>query len=134
MVRFQHIDPLDRFPGASFLLEVEPVTLLVTLNEHAEEAEEKLQILFRLSQGEWVDGEVPRLLADVEVRAPEYRRKRLEAAADIKDEGQRLVLLRVLQQEIAEVRFATPGHPKNQRMDNIAVISRASFDSRGGSL
>ncbi|MGB6477277.1 MAG: hypothetical protein WBF04_24750 [Candidatus Sulfotelmatobacter sp.] len=41
------------------------VTLLVALNEYAEEAEEKLQVLFGLRQREGVDGEVPRFLTCV---------------------------------------------------------------------
>ena len=122
LVRLQHVNALDRVPELAFFFEVEPVALLVALNQHAEEAEEKLQVLFGLRQGEWIDGEIPRFLADVQVRAAEDRRKRLEAAADIEDEGQRLVLLRVLQQEIAEVRLAAPGHPENQRVGNFAVM------------
>src|SRR5208282_3571243 len=53
-------------------------------------------------------------------RALEYRRKRVEAAADIKDESQRLVLLRVLQQKNAEIGLATARHPENQGMGNVA--------------
>ena len=59
-------------------------------------------------------------MANIEVRPAEDRRKRLEAAADIEDEGQRCVLLGVLQQEIAKIRFATPGHPENQSVCNVA--------------
>src|SRR5580704_1350575 len=101
LVRLQYVNPFNRIPEAAFLLEVEPVTLLVTLNEHAEKAEEKLQVLFGLRQREGVDCEVPRFLTHIEIRALEYRRKRMEAAADIEDEGQRLVLLCVLQQKNA---------------------------------
>src|SRR5208283_2979808 len=101
LVRLQYVDALDRVPQSAFLLEVDTVTLLVTLNEHAEEAEEKLQVLFGLWQGERVNGEVPRFLTHIEIRALKYRRKRLEAATDIKDEGQRLVLLCVLKQKNA---------------------------------
>ena len=50
LVRLQHVDALDRVPQSAFFFEVEPVTLLVALNEHAEEAEEKLQVLFGLRQ------------------------------------------------------------------------------------
>src|SRR6266404_7568483 len=110
LVRLQYVDALDRVPQSAFFLEVDPVTLLVTLNEHAEEAEEKLQVLFGLWQGERVDGEVPRFLTHIEIRALEYRRKRLEAAADIKDESQRLVLLGVLQQKNAKIRLTTACH------------------------
>src|ERR1035441_2164741 len=120
LVRLQYIDALDSVPQPAFLLEVDPVTLLVTLNEYSEEAEEKLQVLFGLWQGEGVDGEVPRFLTHIEIRALEYRRKGLEAAADIEDEGQRLVLLRVLQQKNAEIGLATAAHPENKGVGNIA--------------
>src|SRR6202166_3037559 len=42
LVRLQHVDALDRIPQPAFFFEVQTVTLLVTLNEHSEEAEEKL--------------------------------------------------------------------------------------------
>src|SRR5208337_3714940 len=120
LVRLQYVDALDSVPQPSFLFEVDPETLLVTLNEYSEEAEEKLQVLFGLWQGEGVDGEVPRFLTHIEIRALEYRRKRLEAAADIKDEGQGLVLLRVLQQKNAEIALATACHAENQGVGNVA--------------
>src|ERR1700728_541349 len=122
LVRLQYVDALDRVPQAAFLLGVEPVTLLVTLNEDAEKAEEKLQVLFGLRQREGVDGEVPRFLTHIEIRALEYRRKRVEAAADIEDEGQRLVLLCVLQQENAQIRLATTAHPENKGVGNVAGV------------
>src|SRR5271166_5607389 len=122
LVRLQYVDALDSVPQPSFLFEVDPETLLVTLNEYSEEAEEKLQVLFGLWQGEGVDGEVPRFLTHIEIRALEYRRKRLEAAADIKDEGQGLVLLRVLQQKNAEIRLPTPRHPENKGVGNVAGV------------
>src|SRR5271170_4746277 len=120
LVRLQHVDALDSVPQSAFLFEVDTVTLLVTLNEHAEEAEEKLEVLFGLWEGERVDGEVPSFLTHIEIRALKYRRKRLEAAADIKDESQRRVLLRVLKQKNAEIRLATACHPENQGMGNVA--------------
>src|SRR5271166_4510497 len=67
LVRLQYVDALDRVPQSAFLLEVDTVTLLVTLNEHAEEAEEKLQVLLGLRQRERVDGEVPRFLTHIEI-------------------------------------------------------------------
>src|ERR1700733_6865795 len=120
LVRLQYVDPFDRVPQSAFLFEINTVTLLVTLNEHAEEAEEKLQVLFGLRQREGVDGEVLRFLPHIEIRAFKYRRKRLEAAADIEDEGQRLVLLCVLQQKNAQIRLATTAHPENKGVGNIA--------------
>src|ERR1700689_4936853 len=120
LVRLQYVDALDRIPQSAFLLEVDPVTLLVTLNEYSEEAEEKLQVLFGLRQREGVDGEVPSFLTHIEIRALKYRRKGVEAAADIEDEGQRLVLLPVLQKKNAQIGLATATHPENKSVGNIA--------------
>src|SRR3984885_1236982 len=50
LLRLQDVNPLDRIPETAFFLEVEPVTLLIAFNEHAEEAEKKLQVLFGLRQ------------------------------------------------------------------------------------
>ena len=68
LLRLQHVYPLDRIPQLALFFEVEPVTLLIALDEHAEEAEEELQVLFGRRERERVDGEVARLLADVQVR------------------------------------------------------------------
>ena len=99
LVWLQHVDSLDGVPELALFLEVEPVTLLVAFDQHAEKTEEELQILFRGRKREGIDGEVARFLANVQVAATEDRRERLEAAADIEDEGEWLVLLRVLQKE-----------------------------------
>src|SRR5208282_2856424 len=80
LVCFQHVHTLDRIPQPAFFLEVEPVTLLVALDQHAEETEQKLQVLFCLRKRERIDGEVPRLLAGIQVGATEDRGKRLKAA------------------------------------------------------
>src|SRR5216684_5753952 len=120
LVRLKHVDALNRIPEPVFLLKVEPVTLLVALNEHAKKAEQKLQVLLGLRQREGVDGEVSRFLTHIEIRALEYLRKRLEAAADIKNGGQELVFLRVLKEKIAQIGFATPAHSENQRVGNVA--------------
>ena len=104
LFRLQHVHPLDRIPQLALFFEVEPVTLLIALNQHTEEAEEELQVLFARCKRERVDREVARLLADIQVAAAEDRRERLEAAADVEDECQRRVLLCILQDEVAKVR------------------------------
>src|ERR1700693_1252880 len=53
LARLQHVDALDGVPHPPFFSEVQPIPLFVALNEHAEEAEEKLHVLFGLRQGEW---------------------------------------------------------------------------------
>ncbi len=46
LLRLQHVHALDGIPQLALFLEVEPVTLSVAFDQHAEEAEEKLQVLF----------------------------------------------------------------------------------------
>ena len=46
LVRLQHVHALDGIPQLALFFEVEPVTLLVALDQHAEEAEQELQVLF----------------------------------------------------------------------------------------
>ena len=90
--------------------------------EHTEEAKEELQVLLGRRQRKRIDGEVPRLLADVEIRSAEDRRQRLEAAADIEDVGQRRVLLCVLEKKVAEIRFATARSAQNECVRHFAVV------------
>src|SRR5208282_2611806 len=120
--RLQHVHALDGIPQPAFFLEVETVSLSVALNQHTEEAEQELQVLFRLWQRERIDSEIARLLADIQVRAAEDRGQRLEAAADIEDEGQRRVFLCILQQEIGQIGLPTACHPEDQRVRNLPVM------------
>src|ERR1700739_2458309 len=73
LLRLQHVHAVDRVPQLALLAELEPVTLFVALDEHAEEAEQELHVLFAGIERERVDGEVAGLLAYVQVRAAEDR-------------------------------------------------------------
>ena len=66
--------------------------------------------------------EVARLATNVQIAPAEDRRQRLEAAADIEDESERLILLCILEQEVAEVGFAASRHAQNQRVSDFAVV------------
>src|ERR1039458_8219542 len=120
--RLQHVHALDGIPQAALFLEVQPVPLFVAFDEYAEEAEEELEVFLALRKRKRIDREIARLLASIQIRAAADRGKRLKDAADVKDECQRRVLLRVLQQEITEVRLAAAGHAENQRVGNLAVV------------
>ena len=67
LCRLQHVHALDGIPQLALLFEVEPVTLLVALDQHAEEAEEELHVLFGLRERERIDCEIARLLADIQI-------------------------------------------------------------------
>ena len=79
-------------------------------------------ILFGRCERERVDSEVPRVLAYIQIRSAEDGRQRLEAAANIEDEGERGILLSVLQHEVAEIAFARTSHPKDERVRNLAIV------------
>ena len=101
----EHIHTLDRIPEPAFFLEVQPIALIVALDQHPEETEQELQILLGWFKRERIDREVARLLANIQIRSAEDMRQRLKAATDIEDVGLWLILLRVLQEEIAQIRF-----------------------------
>src|SRR5208337_2586536 len=65
--RFQHVHALDGIPQAALFFEVQPVPLFVALNQHAEEAEEELQVFLGLRKRKRVDCEIARLLAGIQV-------------------------------------------------------------------
>src|SRR5208282_393561 len=77
--RFQHVHALDGIPQPALFFEVQPVPLFVALDQYAEEAEQELQVLFCLRKRKRIDGEVPCLLAGIQIRAAEDRGQRLEA-------------------------------------------------------
>ena len=122
LLRFQYVHPLDSIPELSLFLEVQPVTLVVTFDQRAEERKQELQVLFCPRKRERIDGEVARLATDIQIAAAEYRRQRLEAAADIENESERLILLRILEQKATEVRFAAARHAKNQCVGDLSVM------------
>ena len=62
---------LDGSPQLAFLFEVELVTLALALDQHAEEREQELQVLFGWLQRERIDAKVARLLADIQITAAE---------------------------------------------------------------
>ena len=59
---------------------------------------------------------------NVQIAPAEDRGQRLEAAANIEDKRQWMVLLRILEQEVAEVGLAASGHAQNQGVRNFAVV------------
>ena len=67
------------------------------LDQHAQEEVQKVQVLVGGFQREGIDGEAGVLQPDVQVCAAEDARQRFVAAAQVEDEGQRLILLQRLQ-------------------------------------
>ena len=105
LVGGKHVDPLDGVPQTDFVFEVEPVTLAVAFDEYAQQAEKELQVFLAGRQRKRIDREVARFPAHIQIAALEDVRERLEAPADVEDERRRSVLLRILQEEVREIRL-----------------------------
>ena len=73
---------------------------LLSLNQNLEEQREKVEILFRRWQGERVDLEILGFQSDANIRAAKQLREALKAPAEIEDEGVRVVLLEIRDQEV----------------------------------
>src|ERR1700684_3503330 len=69
--RFQRIDPFNSVPELPLFLKVQPIALLVSFDQHAKEAEEKLLVFFAGIEREWIDREVTRVLGDIQVGTAE---------------------------------------------------------------
>src|SRR5882762_6736236 len=83
------------------------------LDQHFQKESEEIEILLCRWQRKRVDFEILRFQADTDIRATEKLREALEAASQIKDEGVRLVFLKIGDEEIQQERFPCTGSPKN---------------------
>ena len=108
----KHINALNGVPELHLVFEVEAAPLVVAFNQHPQQAEKELQVLLAGRERKRIDGEVALLASNIEIRSTEDVGKRLEAAADVEDEGQRIVLLGVLEDEVCEIAFARAGCPR----------------------
>jgi hypothetical protein len=65
----KNVHALNAIPQLALLLEVHSVALAVALNQHAEKGKEELQVFLGRFQRKRIDGEVPRILTDIQVRS-----------------------------------------------------------------
>ena len=117
---FENVHSLDGAIQLALFFEIQLVSL--AFDQYAKKRIEELQIVARRLKRERVDREVPRFVTNVQVRTAENAGQRLKAAADIEDVGERLVLLRVLQNEICEKTLARASGTQNERVGDIAVV------------
>ena len=96
--------------------------MLAPFDENAEEREEELPVVLGRGEGKRVDSEVSGLLANVQIGPAEDGCQGLEAAPNVEDVGEWLVLLCVLQHEVAKIRLATSCHAQNERVRNFPVV------------
>jgi hypothetical protein len=63
LVRFENVHALDGAVELAFFLEVQLVPF--ALDQHAEQRIQELEIVARGLKREWIDGEIPRFVANV---------------------------------------------------------------------
>ena len=89
----QLVGALDRGEQRLFILGRQLIAS-TGLDEHPQEQVQKIQVLVGRLQRERIDGEAGVLQADIQIGPAEGACQRLVAAAEIEDEGQRIVFLR----------------------------------------
>src|SRR5215469_4228121 len=118
----EDVRALNSVPQLPLFPVIECAPCIIAFDQRLKEREQELQVLLRPRQRERIDGEVARLAADVQVAPTEDRGQGLKTPTDIEDERQRLILLGVLQQEVAEIRLAASGNPENERVRDLAIM------------
>ena len=78
-----------------------------------------MKVLRRRLEDEWVDREVALSKPDFQVAAFQQRREFSVAVPEIEDDRQRLVLLRVGDEEVQEEALAAAGRAEHKRMADI---------------
>ena len=89
-----------------------------------DESAEKIQIALGRRQGKGIDLEVGRLKSYVEIRAVEQASQAAKAAAQIKYESTRFILLQIGNQEVQQKGFSRTGAPEDHGVREIPMDGR----------
>src|SRR5437016_6331323 len=81
-----------------------------------------MQVLRRGRKGEWINSEGPLFNTHRKIRALEKPSQIFVAASQIKDVGERLVLLQMHEKEIQKETLAAAGRPKNGRVRDVLIM------------
>ena len=92
------------------------------LQEHPHERKQEMQMLRGGVQTERIDREVAVREADAPGAAAQQRRELVIAPAHIEDRGDRVVLLRMHDEEVHEERLPRPRRPGHQRVPDIVDV------------
>ena len=117
----EHVEVLDAlvdFP----VLQVAQSIPVIPLEQHANEGVKKMQVLWRGFQRERVDRQLLMAQAEFEVAAAQQRGELSIAVPEIEDHGQRLVLLRVGDEEVQEKALAAARGAQHQRVPDVLDV------------
>ena len=94
----------------------------MAFQEHAHERVEEMQVLRRRVERKGIDRHVALTKSDLEISALQECRELAIAVPEIEDDGQRIVLLRVRDQEVDEKALAAAGGAEHQRVADILHV------------
>ena len=121
LIRVERVDRLDLFEQRLIVRAAQRV-LAAGLHQHLHEREQKLQIRRRRCETERIDLDVGPVQGDPQGPAPEIRRERVIAPAEVEDQGARAVTLQMRDEEVEEERFPTAGRPQHECVAHVVDV------------
>ena len=120
-LRIEDVEVLDRLVDLAVLEVAEPIAV-VAFEQHAHERVQEVQVLGRRLQRERVDRDVVLPKTELQVAAAEQRRELPVAVPEIEDDRERVVLLRVRDQEVEQEALAAAGGTEDQRVADVLDV------------
>ena len=125
----QDVQVLDRVVGFPVLGIAQPVAV-VAFEQHSDEGMEEMQMLGRRREGERVDGDAVLPEGRLEIAALEQGRQLAVAVPEVEDDRQRVVLLRVGDQEVQQEALAAAGGAQHERVPDVVDVQVEAYGVR----
>ena len=117
----EDVEVLDRFVDLAVLEVAQPVPVLA-FEQHAHERVQEVQVLGRRLERERVDRDAVLPQTELQVAPAEERRQLPVAVPEIENDRQRVVLLRVRDQEVQQEALAAAGGAEDQRVPDVLDV------------
>ena len=117
----EHVEVLDALVDLAVLQVAQPIPV-IALQQHANEGVKKMQVFWRGFERKRIDRQLLMPEADFEVAAAQQRGELSVAVPEIKDHGERLVLLRVRDDEVQQEALAAAGRAQDQRVPDVLDV------------
>ena len=121
LTAIEDVEVLDRLVDLA-VLDVADAIPVVAFQQHAHERVEEMQVLGCRFQRKRIDGDVALPQTDLEIAPAKECRQLAIAVADIEDDGQRVVLLRVRDQEVEQKALAAAGRAQHERVPDVLNV------------
>ena len=121
MTAIEYVDVLDRVVHLA-VLELGQAISVIAFKQHADERMQEVQMLRRRLEREGIDRVVPGTETDFEVASSEQRRQLAVAVAQIQDDRERVVLLRVRREEIGQEALPAAGRTQDERVPHVLDV------------